>query len=1334
MKRKSVMRMIAVGMALAIAVETEIPAGISFAYSEENAYEEYLEASEDVTDEASEGSESGSDSDTDEGSEEMPEEEIPEEEIPEETSEDISEEVIEETPEEFSEEVIEEEAELFSEDEDAEGLQDYFPDAEPEMGEAPVDEDFEYVDIATDLYGDSYIVEEEEPETLSLGGEYHSKNEIWQYIKDHPSKQLAASDAYAKAPSMSKPYSIGTLKESALNYALNGMNQIRFAAGLQEAALNDEYNMLSQAGSYLNAKNNSLTHYPKTPSGMSDDDEIVINGKKGASSSNIAWNYGSLSRSMFAGWLNDSDSSNISRMGHRRWILEPGLLQAGFGHVGAYTSMYAFGYEHDMRNTGAIIAMPCQNMPLNWIDSSFAWSVSFGTYVDKDEVLVTLVRDRDNKKWKFSSASSNGYFNVDNAGYGDTGCVIFRPSGISYADGDTFTVTIEGAREKTLVYTVDIFNAHGSQKPEAFPEEVVLDETQIEIPTSAKYQFVATVLPARANQQVTWMSSDPETVSVAADGTISALKEGEAIITATTKQAGEDGELRQAFCTVSVVKPTLNAPALFPESGKELSAGDEVEIRSASNFAGSRIYYSIPELGIDDQVYAGAIAVTGDMEGKAFTVTAVERCEGANDSPTVTASYTVLTSDKKGSVEDEDYEAVEGNVPDGIWIRGLSASYEYTGKAVTEPDLRVYYRNRLLAKGKDYTLKFTGNTNVGTAVMTIVMKGDYQSLSPVVYEFAIAPLSLADSQFTAADMCIPVKKDKAGNVLAQKPAVVLNRNGKKLAAKSGKVINYEMSYYRAEDTEYTTPLADVSEAGDYVARFVGVNNYCGEKTVNIKLTDAVRMSALKAGGYAKTVNYVYGVPEGIQAPDVTALKIMNGKEEVPSDCYTVSFENAENPGKAFIVVTAKDEVADRFAGTLKLPYTIQGTPLKKAVVTYDKELVYTGEDLTPVPVVTAKKYVYNSETRAAEVVDVRLVQGTDFVLGYEKNTGVGTAKIVLTGMNGYTGTVKLSFKITAKNVANLPESAVTVTNARGEAMGTADAKYPFLKKGVKPTDLIVEIDGNSLTAGKDYTLGYSNTGKIASYDMKNASGKSIAPTVNIKLKGNYKGTITKTFSIIPVDIGTLSITVQDVPYKEAAGIYKSAPVIVDKAGTKLVAGTDYEKNIEYTYAEYTKVKRKVGARYVTYYRAAGAAANPKDIFFEDAKPVIRVKVTGKGNYANDESIPGDGTISATFRISDRSINDITFKVDDFEYTGGEIKPLRVTDGSTLSGIHAHYTEGTGEGKITVDACADNSFVIVSYASNIKRGTGKITVRGTGKFAGTRTVTFKIIKRTAQRAD
>lgn len=53
-----------------------------------------------------------------------------------------------------------------------------------------------------------------------------------------------------------------------------------------------------------------------------------------------------------------------------------------------------------------------------------------------------------------------------------------------------------------------------------------------------------------------------------------------------------------------------------------------------------------------------------------------------------------------------------------------SKSYKYTGKAIT-PKLTLKYKGKALTEGKDYTVSYTNNTNVGTATAHFAGKGAY---------------------------------------------------------------------------------------------------------------------------------------------------------------------------------------------------------------------------------------------------------------------------------------------------------------------------------------------------------------------------------------------------------------------------------------------------------------------------------------------------------------------------------------------------------------------------------------------------------------------------------
>lgn len=299
---------------------------------------------------------------------------------------------------------------------------------------------------------------------------YRTQAEISARIK---SDAISMNDSlnYAVDPQLAPPYdNAGVLDQATLDSALKTMNQIRYIAGLQDnVTLNDGYVKQAQAAALVNYANRSLSHYPEKPAGMND--EMYSVGKRGASSCNIA--YASWKRSLNAtivqSWMEDGDSSNIDRVGHRRWILNPSMGQTGFGAVygpgGTYSALYCFN-EGNRSAWETQVAWPAQNMPTGYFDTRFPWSISMGRSVDKNSVHVTLTRVNDNATWNFSAGGSNGYFNVNNGGYGQSGCIIFRPDGVGqYQAGDTFKVAITGSGIN-LSYTVNFFDPDNVEQDE----------------------------------------------------------------------------------------------------------------------------------------------------------------------------------------------------------------------------------------------------------------------------------------------------------------------------------------------------------------------------------------------------------------------------------------------------------------------------------------------------------------------------------------------------------------------------------------------------------------------------------------------------------------------------------------------------------------------------------------------------------------------------------------------------------------------------------------------------------------------------------------------------
>ncbi|MDR0853967.1 MAG: InlB B-repeat-containing protein [Clostridiales Family XIII bacterium] len=117
-----------------------------------------------------------------------------------------------------------------------------------------------------------------------------------------------------------------------------------------------------------------------------------------------------------------------------------------------------------------------------------------------------------------------------------------------------------------------------------------------------------------------------------------------------------------------------------------------------------------------------------------------------------------------------------------------------------------------------------------------------------------------------------------------------------------------------------------------------------------------------------------------------------------------------------------------------------------------------------------------------------LVSGTDYTASYSNNINAGTAKVTITGNGNYTGTASATFKIVPANVS------VFIVAVIKDQVNDGKAK--------KPT-LTVKHGSVTLKLNTHYTVKHS-----IRTDVGNA-------TITITGKGNYTGTKTVSFKIVP---------------------------------------------------------------------------------------------------------------------------------------------------------------------------------------------------------------------------
>ena len=816
---------------------------------------------------------------------------------------------------------------------------------------------------------------------------------------------------------------------------------------------------------------------------------------------------------------------------------------------------------------------------------------------------------------------------------------------------------------------------------------ISLNKSSLSLEAHESETLTVYVSPSDAeNKEVEWSSSDENIASVDANGLVTAIAKGSATIRAEAK----DGSGVYGSCNVTVVNNGyicsdvselesehnygLNCSDfwLFTKAGaKQLSVtfDENTDIEEDFDFL-----YIYDGNGTEIGKYTGkslagkTVEITGDTvkiklvsddSGTAwgFKITSVtEKNEeggsgdpGGNPGDNPSGGDSGNTDDNTDIIPEEDMPA-SGVIPDGLWIAGVKAQ-TYTGKAL-KPSVRVYDGKKKLKLGEDYTLSYKNNIKANydfdpeyytTSAPTVAIKGRGNYTGTASAAFIIEPIDIGSSPDISVDGITLGYNGKE-----QKKVPVLSFNGKKLSKNK----DYTVSYPDYEFGAY-------EEIGVYTVTVEGVGNFTGSLDVNLEITDKKLIEKAKT---VKIKDKVYDDGREIelsQSELIVYTKSKNAPLQKGID-YTVSYENNTDVGTATALIKG---IGD-YAGTKRVTFKIVGTPINKAVVGGIEYREYNGRSQYP--------------DLSVKVNGQTLTIGKDYTVKYSDNVNVGNVKLTIKGIGAYSGTIKKSFKIVAydlqKNSANL-------------LSGLSDnitAKYT--SGGSKPT-LNLRFGDIELVEGRDYTLSYSNNKKLA--DIKGGSANK-PPMITIKGKGNFKGKITKTFSIIKKSLDDadepVKLLAADVAYVNKAGKYMSKPILTDVSGKKLKVGSDYEVK----YYKYDKTGE------------AGEELTAGSIM--DVNTDILVKVTGKGNY--------EGELTAVYRICEYNFAKAKISVAPQTYTGNPVM-LNEYDISVKVGNNMLFY---GE---------DFEIIKDSYVNNIKKGTASVQIKGLGAYGGVKTVKFKI---------
>lgn len=204
-----------------------------------------------------------------------------------------------------------------------------------------------------------------------------------------------AAPKFSQEPALSPPYKAGALSAETVEEGVKAVKLFRFLSGVPwdpvkaDAGRNDT----AQHGAVVMHKLGRITHTPEQPDDM--DDAFFKVAYAGCNQSNIFQGVPTLVAAVH-GWMDDSDPSNIEKVGHRQWILSPGLQEIGFGYADGFCAMHVVGGGGAAPDFN-YVAFPGEGYyPRQLIGPSFAWSVHLNNAKakvgEKASVEVTITR------------------------------------------------------------------------------------------------------------------------------------------------------------------------------------------------------------------------------------------------------------------------------------------------------------------------------------------------------------------------------------------------------------------------------------------------------------------------------------------------------------------------------------------------------------------------------------------------------------------------------------------------------------------------------------------------------------------------------------------------------------------------------------------------------------------------------------------------------------------------------------------------------------------------------------------------------------------------------
>ncbi len=311
--------------------------------------------------------------------------------------------------------------------------------------------------------------------------------------------------------------------------------------------------------------------------------------------------------------------------------------------------------------------------------------------------------------------------------------------------------------------------------------------------------------------------------------------------------------------------------------------------------------------------------------------------------------------------------------------------------------------------------------------------------------------------------------------------------------------------------DYTVEYQNNTSIGRARAGITGIGNYSGY------FTTAFYISWGSISNCDITLSDTSLTYDGTEKKPPVTVKC-NGNTLTEDQDYYLYYRNNTNVGTASVTISG----AGNFSGSETKTFQIKASDFSKCDIQLSaSSFTYDGTEKKPKITVKSGRKL--------------LVSGTDYTVSCRNNINVGTASVTITGKGSYSGSQTKNFTITP---ADLTKTKISLSASS------------FIYDGAeKKPAITIKAGKKQLTLNKDYTISYKNNTNVGT------------ASVTVTGKGNYTGTISKSFTIAATNLSTA-----DVKLSAASFTYNgkaiTPSVTVTCNGKVLTNGTDY--SVAYT--------------------------------------------------------------------------------------------------------------------------------------------------------------------------